>query len=158
MSPNGHATLPEGLFASLWCERGRSCDGGRVPSHDPASPPAPVLLADLEPMARVGMLGMLADAGAEVVTAAAGADLAETVRRVQPYVVVLDLDGAEPRELTQTVRRARPETKVVLWARREDVMEVLDPGATVPRFVLGSNPDELCAELVLTRTTRPEAN
>lgn len=104
-------------------------------------------------MVGVGMTGMLSEHGMEVVTAAAGADLAETVQRVRPYAVVLDLDGRAPRDLTAIVRMAYPETKVVLWARREDVMEVLDPGATVPRFVLGSSPTELCAELVTT--TKP---
>ncbi|MBO9533592.1 MAG: response regulator transcription factor [Solirubrobacteraceae bacterium] len=118
--------------------------------------PAPVLLADLDPMARVGMLGILAAAGAEVVSAPKGADLAETVQRVRPYAVVLDLDGEHTTERIAEVRAARPETKVVLWARREDVMEVLDPGTTAPRLVVGSSPDELCAELVATPTAKPE--
>ena len=153
MRPFGRTTLPERPPACLWRNPASSWNGGDVPSH---AIPAPVLLADLEPMARVGMLGMLAEAGAEVVSAPSDADLAETVQRVRPYVVVLDLDGVRTRERIATVRSVRPETKVVLWARREDVMEVLDPGEVVPRFVLGSNPDELCAELVATKTTRPE--
>ncbi len=118
---------------------------------------APVLLADLGSIAGSGMSGILSERGVEVVTAPAGADLAETVQRVRPSAVVLDLDGDAPRDLTAIVRSACPETKVVLWARREDVMEVLDPGATVPRFVLGSTPTELCAELVTTKpTSAPE--
>lgn len=108
-------------------------------------------------MVRIGMVSMLAERGMEVVTAATGADLAETVQRVRPYAVVLDLDGHAPRDLTEIVRTADPDTKVVLWARQEDVMEVLDPGATVPRFVLGSSPAELCAELVINQpSSAPE--
>lgn len=120
---------------------------------DALRPTAPVLLADLGTMAGSGMSGILTERGMEVVTAPAGADLAETVQRVRPSAVVLDLDGQAPRDLTELVRRACPETKVVLWARREDVMEVLDPGATAPRFVLGSSPSELCEELVITKPT-----
>lgn len=119
---------------------------------DATRPTAPVLLADLGTMAGSGMSGILRDRGMEVVTAPAGADLAETVGRIRPSAVVLDLDGQSPRDLTAIVRQACPETKVVLWARREDVMEVLDPGATAPRFVLGSSPIELCAELAPTPT------
>ena len=120
---------------------------------DVTRPTAPVLLADLGTMAGSGMSGILRDRGMEVVTAPAGADLAETVQRIRPSAVVLDLDGQSPRDLTAIVRQACPETKVVLWARREDVMEILDPGATAPRFVLGSSPIELCAELVPTQAT-----
>lgn len=120
-------------------------DGAHVAPAQPA--PAPVLLADLGSMTGSGMAGMLADRGMEVVTAAPGADLRATVQRIQPSAVVLDLDGADPLIRSAVVREACPAAKVVLWARREDVMEIFDPGATAPRFVLGTSPAELCAEL-----------
>jgi DNA-binding NarL/FixJ family response regulator len=112
---------------------------------------APVLLADLRPMLSVGMHGMLTEQGMQVVNASTEPDLREAVERLQPSAVVLDLDGPAPRELTDTVRAACPEAKVVLISRREDVMEVLDPGAQAPRYVLGDVPAELCAELVINK-------
>ena len=51
------------------------------------------------------------------------------VHRLRPDVVVLDLT-AGPRSSSAAACGASPETKVILWARDEDAMEVLDPGAT----------------------------
>jgi DNA-binding response OmpR family regulator len=129
-------------------------EGDPVP--DPRQRRSRVLIADLDPMARVGMAGMLAEHGAEVVDESAGADLVDAVRRLRPDAVVLDLDGGASHDLGARVRQACPSTKVVLWARGEDVIEVLDPGASDPRFVLGGDPDELRAELVTAPTTSAE--
>jgi hypothetical protein len=49
------------------------------------------------------------------------------------------------------VRTAAPDTKVILWARDEDVMEVLDPAATAPRRFFASVPEELRNELSSVR-------
>jgi DNA-binding NarL/FixJ family response regulator len=112
---------------------------------------APVLLADLRPMLSIGMHGMLTEQGMQVVNASTEPDLREAVQRLRPSAVVLDLDGPTPHDLTAIVRAAWPEAKVVLLSRQEDVMEVLDPGVDAPRYVLGSIPAELCAELVINQ-------
>jgi hypothetical protein len=54
------------------------------------------------------------------------------------------------------VRTASPETKVILWARDEDAMEVLDPGATTPRRFFTAVPEELRSELSNVRMNRVE--
>jgi hypothetical protein len=54
------------------------------------------------------------------------------------------------------VRTASPETKVVLWSRDEDVMEVLDPGSTTPRRYFAAVPEELRSELSNVRLNRVE--
>ena len=57
--------------------------------------------------------------------------------RLRPDIVVLDLDnGSSQRARRSSSRGASPETTVVLWARDEDLMEVLEPGLrTHPRRV-----------------------
>ena len=64
--------------------------------------------------------------------------------RLRPDAVVLDLRDAASRKLADRVRAACPETKVILWARDEDAMEVLDGGSDGPRrffeAVLGGAP------------------
>ncbi len=60
------------------------------------------------------------------------------------------------RELGERVRTASPETKVILWARDEDAMEVLDPGSTTPRRFFTAVPEELRSELSTVRLNRVE--
>ena len=60
------------------------------------------------------------------------------------------------RELGERVRVASPETKVVLWARDEASMEVLDPGASAPRRVFTAVPQELRSELSRCQVNRVE--
>ena len=95
-----------------------------------ASEPGPrVLLGNLGPIMRLGMNRVLSEEGCHVVgqedrpSAIVGA-----AHRLRPDIVVLDLDGGSSNELAQLVRGASPETTVVLWAREEDLMEVLEPG------------------------------
>jgi DNA-binding NarL/FixJ family response regulator len=76
--------------------------------------------------------------------------------RLRPDVVVLDLLERSSRELTERVRMASPDTKVILWARDEDAMEVLDPGATTPRRIFAEVPEELRSELSKVRVNRVE--
>lgn len=106
------------------------------------------MLANLGPMARVGMLCLLSEDGVEVV----GDELAPwsitpEIERLRPDVVVLDLDQTESQELCELVRSVCPQTKVVLWASTEDVMEVIDPGATRPRWVVSAVPEDVLAEM-----------
>ena len=76
--------------------------------------------------------------------------------RLRPDAVVLDLLQRSSRELGDRVRTASPETKVILWARDEDAMEVLDPGATTPRRFFAAVPEELRSELSNVRLNRVE--
>ncbi len=102
-----------------------------------ASEPRPtVLLGNLGPIMRLGMKRVLMEQGCEVVgqedrpSAIVGA-----AHRLRPDIVVLDLDNGSSYELAQLVRGASPETTVVLWAREEDLMEVLEPVKSTSRLV-----------------------
>src|ERR1700750_1553635 len=101
-----------------------------------ASEPGPrVLLGNLGPIMRLGMNRVLSEEGCHVVgqedrpSAIVGAG-----HRLRPDIVVLDLDGGSSNGLAQLVRGASPETTVVLWARDEDLMEVLDPASSASRL------------------------
>ena len=88
-----------------------------------------VLLGNLEPMVRLGMIDVLAEDGVEVIGEEERPQaLVLMAGRLRPDAVVLDLLQRSSRELCERVRTASPETKVILWARDEDAMEVLDPG------------------------------
>jgi DNA-binding NarL/FixJ family response regulator len=107
-----------------------------------------VLLGNLEPMVRLGMLEFLAGDGIEVIGDEERPQaLVLMAGQLRPDAVVLDLLQGSSRELCERVRTASPDTKVILWARDEDVMEVLDPGATTPRRFFASLPEELRNEL-----------
>jgi DNA-binding NarL/FixJ family response regulator len=103
-----------------------------VPLDDPRPPR--VLLGPLEPMVALGMRAVLGEDGCAIVgEEARPAALVLVAGRVRPDAVVLDLLAPAVRELAARVRLAAPEATVVLWARDEDAMEVLDPGADAPR-------------------------
>ena len=55
--------------------------------------------------------------------------------RLPPDGVVLDLGDSASRQIADRVRLAVPGATVVLWARDEDVVEILAPGAARPRRV-----------------------
>ena len=116
---------------------------------DLAGEPRPrVLLGNLGPIMRLGMNRVLSEQGCHVVgqedrpSAIVGA-----AHRLRPDVVVLDLDGGSSNELAQLVRGASPETTVVLWAREEDLMEVLEPATSASRLVSAPIVERLRGEL-----------
>jgi DNA-binding NarL/FixJ family response regulator len=114
-----------------------------------------VLLGSLEPMVRLGMLDVLAEYGAEVIGEEERPQaLVLLAGRLRPDAVVLDLLQRSSRELTDSVRRASPATKVILWARDEDAMEVLGPGAATARRFFADVPEELRRELGDVRPSR----
>ncbi len=116
-----------------------------------------VLLGNLEPMVRLGMIDVLAEDGIEVVGEEDRPQaLVLMAGRLRPDAVVLDLLQGSSRELGDRVRNASPETKVILWARDEDAMEVLDPGATTPRRFFSAVPEEFRSELSNVRLNRVE--
>lgn len=107
-----------------------------------------VLLGDLDPIARLGMISVLEEDGAEVIGEEERPEaLVLVTGRLRPDVVVLDLDSPTARSLADRVRAASPATTVVLWARDEDAMEVLDPGAPAPRRFFSGLLDHLRDEL-----------
>lgn len=114
-----------------------------------------VMLGNLGPIARVGMRRLLSEGGVDVLDAElAAAPVDPVMARLQPDVVVLDLDRTDSQRLSKVVRRTCPQAKVVLWAANEDVMEVIDPGATRPRWVLSGVPRDLLAEMRTPTRTR----
>jgi DNA-binding NarL/FixJ family response regulator len=119
--------------------------------------PPRVLLGNLEPMVRLGMIDVLREDGVEVVGEEERPQaLLLMAGRLRPDAVVLDLLARSSRELCDRVREAAPETKVILWARDEDAMEILDPGATTPRRYFTAVPEELRMELSNVRLNRVE--
>jgi DNA-binding NarL/FixJ family response regulator len=108
-------------------------------------------------MVRLGMIDVLEEDGIEVIgTEQRPQALVLMAGRMRPDVVVLDLLDRSSRELGERVCTASPETKVILWTRDEDAMEVLDPGATTPRRFFTAVPEELRNELSTVRTNRVE--
>src|SRR3954465_1254088 len=55
--------------------------------------------------------------------------------------------GGASHESGRLVRGASPETTVVLWAREEDVMEVLEPASSASRLVSAPILERLRGEL-----------
>jgi DNA-binding NarL/FixJ family response regulator len=116
---------------------------------DMATEPRPaVLLGNLGPIMRLGMNRVLSEQGCQVVgqedrpSAIIGA-----AHRLRPDIVVLDLDNGSSRELAHLVRGASPETTVVLWAREEDLMEVLEPASSASRSAAAPIVERLRSEL-----------
>jgi DNA-binding NarL/FixJ family response regulator len=108
-------------------------------------------------MVRLGMTSVLEEDGIEVI--------GEEVRpqalllmagRLRPDAVVLDLGQRTSRELGDRVRLASPDTTVIFWARDEDVMEVVGPGAAEPRRFFSAVPEELRSQLVRSQVNRVE--
>jgi DNA-binding NarL/FixJ family response regulator len=113
------------------------------------SEPRPsVLLGNLGPIMRLGMNRVLSEQGCQVVgqedrpSAIIGA-----AHRLRPDIVVLDLDNGSSYELAELVRGASPETTVVLWAREEDLMEVLEPASSTSRLASAPIVERLRGEL-----------
>ena len=114
---------------------------------DDVSPPR-ILLGNLEPIMLVGLRGVLSEEGMDVVGQEQAHDqILEKAARLQPDVIVLDLDSPRRGTLTDGIRRVAPNAKVVFWARDETLMEVLDPSAIDARVVALTAPARLRVEL-----------
>lgn len=121
-----------------------------VPTRSPR-----VLLGNLEPITRVGMRQWLADGGIEVVGEVnEPGEIVSESRRLAPDAVVVALEDGAGRTLGRQVRGAAPEVTVILWARDETEMEVLEPGSAAPRRVATGVPDALLRELSSVSTTK----
>ena len=138
--------MPEGLPPPLWRSRPPSETLGAMPIDDQGRPR--VLLGNLEPIVRLGMIDVLAEDGIEVIGEEERPQaLVLMAGRLRPDAVVLDLLQRSSRELADRVQLASPATKVILWDRDEDAMEVLDPGAATARRFFSAVPEELRREL-----------
>ena len=116
-----------------------------------------VLLGNLEPVVRLGMARALEDYGCEVVGGDEPLiDIVSQAQLLRPDAVVLDLDHGSSQELVLQVQSASPGSKLILWTRDEDVMEVVDPGATSPRLIVDAVTEELHRELSSSRSTPME--
>jgi len=114
---------------------------------------ARVFIGSIPPMLRVGLEAELADAGMDVVgTEDDVRRIPEEVARIAPDAVMLDRDDADAGSLSAQVREACATATVVLWARDETVIEVLDPGAEVTRTVFSSVPADLYRVLAASRS------
>lgn len=131
-----------------------SSGGGQVASIsgvDEASPPR-VLLGDLEPILLIGLRRVLAEDGVDIVGQEQTATgIVTEARRLQPDVVLLDLDSVAGADLGQQIQDVAPQAKVILWARDETVMEVLDPSSGDARLVAITASGELRNELTSNR-------
>ena len=116
-----------------------------------------VLLGNLEPIMALGLKRRLSEDGIEVVGQEDEAlRLLRAAERLRPDTVVLDLNHVETRRIADEVRQRSPHTKVVLWARDETVMEVLDPDSAATRLVAVTTPEGLCRELLGSSRHRVE--
>lgn len=104
---------------------------------------ATVLLANLAPLVQRGLSQVLSEAGATSV--ASERRIVAQARRVRPDMVVLGLGRGSERTLAARIVAALPETKVILWPRDEDRMEVLARGRAAR--LEPARPDTLLEEL-----------
>jgi DNA-binding NarL/FixJ family response regulator len=123
---------------------------------EPTSAPR-VLLGPLEPLVRLGLIDVLREDGIEVVGEEERPQpLLLMAERLRPDAVVLDLRRAGARGLAERVRAASPDSKVILWARDEDALEVLDAGAVVPRRIFDGVPEAFRSEVRSCQVNRVE--
>ena len=110
--------------------------------------PTRVLLGNLEPIVLIGMTRVLEEAGAEVIGHERHpSQIVTQAGLVQPDVVVLARDGLESQRLGQRVRAASAGSIVILWARDERIMEVLDVNSSEFRVVDESVAKQLRKEI-----------
>lgn len=136
-------TLPEWLPGRLWCNvamTGTVC-GVLASSHL-------VLIAGLEPVVALGLHRALLESGVDArIERGSPSEVAAVAGRLQPFAVVLGLEPQGARPLRTRIRREAPDAKVVLLARDEDDLEILDPGAVEPRRIREAVFHRLASEL-----------
>jgi AmiR/NasT family two-component response regulator len=116
-----------------------------------------ILLGNLGPIMQMGMRRVLTEQGCEVVGQEdRPSAIVGEVHRLRPDIVFLDLDNGSAHQLGRLVAGASPETTVVLWAREEDLMEVIDPVSADSRRVSAPVLERLRSELSLSNVQRVE--
>jgi hypothetical protein len=125
---------------------------------DEATPPR-VLLGNLDPILLVGLRRVLDEDGVDVVGQEQTATgIVTEAQRLQPDVVLLDLDRDADDDIGQQIQHVAPQAKVILWARDETVMEVLDPSTHDTRLVAVAASGGLRSELTSHRHRHPEGD
>ena len=100
----------------------------------------------------VGLERVLTDDGIDVIGQEPNpSQIVIEARRLQPDAVLLDRGDVDAWTLGHQVQDVAPETKVILWARDETVMEVLDPASDRARIVALTAQGELRSELTSAR-------
>ena len=111
-----------------------------------------VMLGDLAPIMAIGLRAVLEEDGIDVIGLEREPErIVIQAERLQPDVVVLDLDKDGARALGEQIQHVAPRTKVILWARDETVMEVLESVSRAPRLVAVTAPEALWNELNSSR-------
>ena len=101
-----------------------------------SAPVLRVLLGDLAPIMAIGLRTVLEEEGIEVIgQESERSRIVRRAQRLQPDAVVLDLDHDGATALASEIRQVAPRTKVILWARDETVMAVLESLSDTPRLV-----------------------
>jgi DNA-binding NarL/FixJ family response regulator len=109
-----------------------------------------ILLGSLEPIMLVGLRRVLAEDGIDVIEGDSD-ELVTEARRLQPDAILLDLSAAGVHALGEELHRVAPQTKVILCARDETVMEVIEPASNGTRLVALTVPGGLRNELTSIR-------
>ena len=105
----------------------------------------------------VGLQRVLAEEGADVVGQEHVVErILGEAARLQPDVIVLDLDSARSGLLAVAARQAAPRAKLIFWARDETLMEILDPASSDLRVVALAAPAGLHRELTKQVTAMEE--
>jgi AmiR/NasT family two-component response regulator len=108
-----------------------------------ANPPR-VLIGNVRPIMRLGLVAVLTEAGMDVIAQEQRAHrIVSEAERLRPHAVVLDRDDELSPSLCERVLQASPQTKVVFWARDETFIEVLDPETRVTRVFDPSKLEDL---------------
>jgi AmiR/NasT family two-component response regulator len=114
--------------------------------------PPQVLLGNLEPIMVLGLQRVLAEDGIDVIGQEPNPGrIVVEAGRLQPDVVLIDRGDDHAKALSRQVQDVAPQTKVILWARDETVMEVLDPASDRARLVALTAHGELRSELTSAR-------
>lgn len=118
-----------------------------------------VLLGNLDPMLLVGLRRVLDEDGVDVVgQEPTPRGIVEEAGRLQPDVVLLDLDRVAGEDLGRQIQNVAPHAKVILWASDETLMEILDPSTHDTRLVAIAGAGELRHELTSHRHRHPEGD
>jgi DNA-binding NarL/FixJ family response regulator len=101
-----------------------------------SAPVLRVLLGDLAPIMAIGLRSVLEEEGIEVIgQESERSRIVRRSQRLQPDVVVLDLDRDGATTLASEIRQVAPRAKVILWARDETVVGVLESVSDTPRLI-----------------------
>lgn len=138
------------LLSAVLCAA--AAPSSTIGTVDDSNPPR-ILLGNLEPIMLVGLRRVLDEAGLEVVGQEHLPDrILGEAARLQPDVIVLDLDSARGGTLAEAAHRVAPKAKLIFWARDETLMEVVDPAAGDSRVVALAAPAGLHRELTKQMT------